>query len=72
MAFWIIVAIAGFLMLLDSEVGGFVLILLVAAGALLLIHWIMGFGILLTLAKLCAVGIILLVAFSIIGHIAGK
>ena len=71
--FWTIVVIIGILMvILDNEMGSFALILLIAAGALLLIHWILGFAILLPLAKLCAVGIILIVAFSIIGLITGK
>lgn len=65
--FWTIVIVIIVLALLMSD--PVVWILLVAAGALLLINWLFDIAILVTLAKLCAVGIILKVAYNLIAGV---
>lgn len=74
MIFWVVIVIAAFVVsfLLESDTGKYVLTAGVGALACLLIYWITDWGIMLTLAKLCGVGIILIAAFVVISAIFGK
>ena len=73
MAFWVIVIVAvGASFLLESDIGKIVLTAVVAAFAFLLVNLITGWEIMVTLAKVCGAGAILIAAFIIISSFFGS
>lgn len=69
--FWVgvIVVVAIIAACLDSDLGKIVIAAAVIAVGLLLLSWISGFGIFITLAKVCAVIIVLIIVGLILSAI---
>lgn len=67
----LIVVVAIIAMCLDSDVGKIIIGAAVLALGLLLVSWISGFGIFITLAKVCAVIIVVIIIGLILAAIFG-